>query len=44
MNRRSPALLLLALTVALAFPVAASAREWADGDVFVGLVSGQYNV
>jgi|tagenome__1003787_1003787.scaffolds.fasta_scaffold20981839_2 hypothetical protein len=37
-----PALLAVALT--LAVPVAASAYDWRNGDVFVGLSTGQYNV
>ena len=43
MNRRTSAVP-AALVVALATPVAADAREWADGDVFVGLSDGKYNV
>src|SRR3954470_1423398 len=34
----------IGIAVALAIPVAAQAREWSDGDVFVGLQSGKYNV
>src|SRR5215210_4143301 len=43
MNRRTSAIL-AALVIGLALPVAADAREWVDGDVFVGLDSGKYNV
>ncbi len=43
-RRISRAVPLFAIASALAFPVAASAGEWKDGDVFVGLVTGQYNV
>src|SRR5829696_7402941 len=43
-HRISRAVPLLGVAAALAFPVAASAGEWKDGDVFVGLVTGQYNV
>jgi hypothetical protein len=32
------------VAVSLAVPVAASARDWQDGDVFVGLTTGAYHV
>jgi len=43
-RRCSAQLVLLGLAAILAAPVAAQAREWQDGDVFVGLQSGKYNV
>jgi hypothetical protein len=35
---------LAATLIIIAIPVGASAHDWTDGDVFVGLISGQYNV
>jgi hypothetical protein len=34
----------IALAIVLAAPVAASAYDWQNGDVFVGLSDGHYNV
>jgi hypothetical protein len=42
--RRPLAIVVAALAVALAVPVAAWAAEWNNGDVFVGLNTGMYNV
>src|SRR5690242_1629260 len=35
---------LVGVVLSLAVPVAASAYDWRNGDVFVGLSTGQYNV
>ena len=42
--RRRTAIILLAVLVTVALPVAAFGRDWEDGDVFVGLATGHYNV
>jgi hypothetical protein len=43
-RRRGLLAAVFAVALCLAVPVAASAAEWNDGDVFVGLISGEYNV
>src|SRR5689334_12540617 len=42
--RRWSTLALAGVLVSLAVPVAASGYDWRNGDVFVGLSTGQYNV